>query len=523
MDDKFLADKDSGGSFSSDSDENLSFWDRLLSFFRDESPEGKKRKLLRDIRKNLKKQKFKFINVKTEEALPALARFYYSIYRVIAVPSGLLSGQDKSPALKYLFIDSALSEKQKELINRLHRDNVEKRLAADITAVDAIKKELAVLIKSISEEQHADISRLYRQYLVFSRFIGFDYYFLLRKFDSGFAEMDFKYKPAFQPISSDYITDDLIDTVSLFPLILRYDSWDEMFDVLKVFKGQDVLSRDEWKKLLKFVLNVYQSEVLQQIIKLVAKDPYYETKTEEYSEDIFDEYFTKLKTSVEMVIQKVALEKKNVKRDALLNQIFGTTAVSRLKNYTEANNGVFKSKMLGGYLYIDIMNYLKAFMLDYVKKDLMRIVNFLVVKAEWKTNNASKELSDTLEEIISVSDSIMQFDQSLAADEDTGAKMATFLKRLTSEPKYKSEIKKLLHEINNKAVSLTQESYRSFAKIAQLLANLLPEFEEPPKLGMIINPAFVKSSYGGDIVGDIKAVYRQLYHFLSLIKLMFGK
>ena len=76
MDDKFLADKDSGGSFSSDSDDNLSFWDRLLSFFRDESPEGKKRKLLRDIRKNLKKQKFKFINVKTEEALPALARFY---------------------------------------------------------------------------------------------------------------------------------------------------------------------------------------------------------------------------------------------------------------------------------------------------------------------------------------------------------------------------------------------------------------------------------------------------------------
>ena len=206
-----------------------------------------------------------------------------------------------------------------------------------------------------------------------------------------------------------------------------------------------------------------------------------------------------------------------------MNQIFGTTAVSRLKNYTEANNGVFKSKMLGGYLYIDIMNYLKAFMLDYVKKDLMRIVNFLVVKAEWKTNNASKELSDTLEEIISVSDSIMQFDQSLSADEDTGAKMATFLKRLTSEPKYKSEIKKLLHEINNKAVSLTQESYRSFAKIAQLLANLLPEFEEPPKMGMIINPAFVKSSYGGDIVGDIKAVYRQLYHFLSLIKLMFGK
>ncbi|MDX9800723.1 MAG: DUF5312 family protein [Spirochaetia bacterium] len=524
MDEKFLSDNNPGASDSNELNENLSFWEKILGFFRDDTPEAKKRKLLKDIQKILKKHKFKFINVKVEEAQPALAKFYYQMYRVIAIPSSLLLDQEKSPALKYLFIDSVLSEKQKTLISRLHKDSVEKRLVeGDGSVVEQIKKELAFLLKSISDEQKEDIVRIYRQYLVFLKLIKFDYYFFLRKFDSGFAEMDFKYKPAFQPINCDYIVDDLIDSSSIFPLLLRYDSWKEVFEVLKVFKGQDVLSRDDWNKLLKVISSINNSEVITYIIKLITRDPFYTPSTEEKVDDIVEEYFGKLKTSVAMTIQKVANEKKNNRKEAVLNQIFGTTAISRMKNYTEASNSVFRGKMLGGYLYIDIMNYMKAFMLDYVKKDLMRIINFLVVKAEWKTNIFSKELSDALEELIAVSDRILEFDQSLAADEDVGAKMNTFLKRMTSDPRYKGEIKKLLHDINSKVIVIAQDAHRNLVKIAQKLAEILPDFTEPPKMGIIINPAFVKSAYGNDIEADIKTIYKQIYHFLSLIKLMLSK
>jgi len=524
MDEKFVADSNTGRSDIDELNETRSIWEKIVSFFSDNSPEAKKRKLLKDIQKILKKHKFKFLNVKVEEAQPALAKFFYQIYRVIAVPSSLLSGQESSPALKYLFIDSVLSEKQKTLISRLHKDNIEKRLAkGESSEVEQIKKELAVLLKSISDEQKGDIARFYRQYLVFLKLLKFDYYFFLRKFDSGFAEMDFKYKPAFQPINCDYIVDDLIDLASIFPLILRYDSWKEVFEILKVFKGQEVLSRDEWNKLLKIIGSINNSEVLTYIIKLITRDPFYTPSSEEKTDDIIEEYFGKLKTSVTMTIQKVAMEKKNSHKESVLNQVFGTTAVSRMKNYTEANNGVFRAKMLGGYLYIEIMNYMKAFMLDYVKKDLMRIVNFLVVKAEWKTNLFSKEMSDALEELIAVSDRILEFDQSLAADEDIGAKMNTFLKRMTSDPRYKGEVKKLLHEINSQVIVMAQDTYRNLTKIAQKLAELLPEFVEPPKMGIIINPAFVKSSYGNDIEAEIKTIYKQIYYFLSLIKLMLTK
>ncbi|MCL2792531.1 MAG: DUF5312 family protein [Spirochaetaceae bacterium] len=508
------------------SEENLSIVQRILNLFKDNSPEGKKKQLLKDIGKILKKQRYKFINVKTEEALPALAKFYHQIYAVTAVPAKFLAGQENIPSLKSLFIDSVLSDQQKELIGQLQKENLEKRLSESSEELENIKKELAALIQSISNEQMANANGIYKQYLIFVRLLKFDYYFLLKKFDSLLPEMDFKYKPLFKSINCEYITDDLIEMASMFPLLLSYSSWNGVFDVLKAFKQQDVLSRDDWSKLMRYVNNVANSEVFKYMIKLVLKNPSYVVRIEEPKESIFDEYISKLKTSVEMVIQKVAMEKKNSKKDEVLKQVFGETALAnRMKNYTEANNGIFKQKLLGGYLHVEAINYVKTFMLDYVKKDVMKIVNYLIVKAEWKTNASSKEISDTLEALVSLSDKIIQLDNSLGSDGDVGGKINSYMKRMASDPKCKVEIKKLLHDVNSAFVLSAQDIYKNLTKIGQALADILPEFVEKPPMNIIINPTVVKSAYEngeGDIVEDIKSIYKKIYVFLNLMKIIFA-
>ncbi|MCL2481138.1 MAG: DUF5312 family protein [Spirochaetaceae bacterium] len=507
-------------------EENLSLMARILNLFKDNSPEAKKKQLLKEIGKILKKQKYKFINVKTEEALPALAKFYYQIYSVTAIPSKILMGQESAPSLKSLFIDSVLSEKQKEFIGQLHKDNVEKRLSENSSEIENIKKELAALMQSITNEQMANANRIYKQYIIFVRLIKFDYYFFLKKFDSLLREMEFRYKPTFKTVDCEYVLDGLIEMVSIFPLLLTYTSWNEVFEVLKTFKKQDILSRDDWTKLVRSIGNVFNSEVLQYMIKLVSKDPFYSVPIEGPKENICDEYFSKFKTSVEMIIQKVSLEKKNSKKDDLLNQIFGNIAsANRMKNYTEVNNGAFKQKLLGGYLYIEATNYVKAFMLDYVKRDIMKIVNYLVVKAEWKTNASSKELSDSLESLLSLTDKLIQLDNSLGTDSEVGGKLNSYMKRMVSEPKYKADIKKILHEVNSAFVNISQDVYRNLTKIAQALANILPEFVEKPPMNIIINPAIVKTAYEGniDLVEDIKVVYKKIYLFVNLLKTLFAK
>ncbi len=524
MDNDLLQDEYSDESqLSTEEQQPLSFIEKILSFFVNNSPEAKKRRLLKDIQKILRKQKYKFLNVKTEEALPQLAQFYYQIYKTVAVPASFLANQEESPALKYLFIDSQLSEKQKELINRLHKDNVEKRIKENPAVIKVVKKELDVLLKSITDEQKQNVHLLYRQYLAFLQFIKFDYYFLLRKFDSNFGEMDFKYKPSFTPITCEYITEDIVDTISMFPVILKYPDWEKLFAVLELFKQQELIPRQQWGKVLGAVSAIEKSQVLLYIVKLLNKDPFYKPVVSDPDGEIFEEYFNKLKTSTELVIQKVIKETKNSRRDNLLKEIFGTTAISRMKYYTESNNTAFKTKLLGGYLHVDFMNYLKAFMLDVVKSDILKLVNFFVVKVEWKSNNYSKELSDTMDELVSLSEKITDFDQSLASDEEVGIKLNTFMKRMTAEPKYKVDVKKCLMDVNNRAVVLGQDTYRNLVKVANSLKDLLPDLEDTTKMSIIINPSVVKGEYPGNLPEEIKKIYRKIYFFLQLTKLMLGK
>ena len=524
MDNDLLQDEYSDeGLLDTDEQKALSFVEKLLSLFINNSPEAKKKRLLKDIQKILKKQKYKFLNVKTEEAQPQLAQFYYQIYKTTAVPSSILAGHESSPALKYLFIDSQLTDKQKALINKLHKDEVEKRVKENPAAIKVVKAELAALFKSINDEQKQNVKILYRQYLAFLQFLKFDYYFLLRKFDSNFGEMDFKYKPSFTPINCEYITEDIIDTISMFPVILKYPEWEKLFSVLDLFKQQEILPRQSWSKILNAVAAIEKSQVLLYIVKLINKDPFYKVSPYEPDGEIFEEYFNKLKTSTELVIQKVIKETKNTQRDNLLKEIFGTTAISRMKYYTESNNTVFKTKLLGGYLHIDFMNYLKAFMLDVVKNDILKLVNFFIVKVEWKSNNFSKALSDSMDELVSLSEKVTEFDQSLASDEEVGIKLNTYIKRMTAEPKYKVEVKKSLMDINNRAVVLGQETYRNLVKVASSLKDLIPDLDDTTRMSIIINPTTVKNEYPGSLSEEIKKVYRKIYFFLQLTKLMIGK
>ena len=406
----------------------------------------------------------------------------------------------------------------------IHKDNVEKRIRENPNEIKNVKKELAALLQSLSDEQKAGVKVIYKQYLVFLQFIKFDYYFVLRKFDSNFGEMDFKYKPSFTPINCEYIVDDIIDTISQIPLILKYSGWEELFSILQIFRnGQDIIAKAEWIKVFNLINNVEKSQVLKYIVKLVNKDPYFNVSIVEPEADIFDEYFIKLKTTTEMTIQKILKESKNNRRDALLTEIYGTTAISRMKNYTDTNNSIFMTKLLGGFLHVDFMNYLKAFMLDYVKKDILRLVNYFVVRAEWRSNNYSKILSDSMDELVSLSERVTFFDQSLASDEELGIKLNSYMKRMAGDPKYKIEVKKCLLNINNDAVVMGQEVYRNLVKIAQGLKELIPDLEDPALMSIMINPSAVNNEYSGNLPEDIKKIYKKIYYFLNLIKLMIGK
>jgi hypothetical protein len=502
--------------------EPQNFFQKLLSFiFQSDSPEKERKKLLKEIGKALKKQKYKFYNVKTEEALSDLAKFFHEIYKILGPTQVLLEQSDSSGVLKNIIIESYLTDTQRqqadlfneEAIRERAKDSDPKKLAAEL------KESILNYFAAFDIQKVKDINATYNLLLKFLEIVRFDYYFLLKKFDANMPERDFIYNPKFEIINGEYIVDDLKDYEEVMPLIDREAPWEVLFDVLKEYKGDEIISRNGWKKVLKFIGDLKRSKVFSLMIRHIDKDPYYKYKIYPPNEKIVEEYLAKIKTQVELTLQKIAREKKASQRDQLLKAIFGTTAISRMKFYTEKTNMTFSKKMLGGFLHVSATNYLKAFLLDFYKKDVKELVDILLIRGNWTTNLMSQQLSESFHRIMNISNELIVFDNSLSEEEDLGISLNNAVKRAERDPNAMKVLRQLLKKTNDTAAKLVQEAGQHLINVGKNLKQVLDDYSKEPH-EIILNYKELDVAAEGNLKNKIVEVYKKIYYFAQLLKMI---
>ena len=119
----------------------------------------------------------------------------------------------ESGALKAIIIENFMGDEQREIIEELSEDSIRKRAETeDLQAIAAgLKEQLITFFSAFDSEMVKSINSLYNLLLVFLQFIHYDYYFVLRKFDSSLPEGDFFHNPKFEAIHGNYVSDDLKD------------------------------------------------------------------------------------------------------------------------------------------------------------------------------------------------------------------------------------------------------------------------------------------------------------------------
>lgn len=496
------------------------FFQRLIAIFTGgNDPEREKKRLLKDIAKSLSKQKYKFYKPKNHTVLPGLAQFFYRAYQLLGPAQVLLEHAESSGALKSILIESYLGDTQKRQLEILSEENI--RSAAEKTDVKTLasklKEELVSFFSTFDSQRIKEINGTYNLVQVFLQLVNFDYYFLLKKFDSSLPERNFSYQPKFDSISGEYLSDDLKDFLSILHLVDPEANWDMAFDVFKAYKGQDVIARAEWKKILKALVNVRNSNILLLMVKHIDGDPYYKIPVYPPKEKIVESYLTKMKTQAEMAIQKIVQEKRNSKIDKLASVIFGTPAVSRMKFYTEKANIAFSKKMLGGYIFVQPMNYLKAFLLDFVKKDIKEIIDTLLIKGEWTTNVMAQQISESLHHLLEISDQVLQFDESLADEGEIGSKLKMMATKADRDQNSMTILKKLLKEVNDRAQMMIKGAAQSLIAVGKNIKLCIEDHQKQPH-ELIINWKELDNALEQDIQTMMSAVYKKIYYFIQLLQ-----
>lgn len=500
-------------------DDSAGFFQRIINvLFSNKDPDKEKKRLLKDIKKELKKHS-RYYKLRGDSVQPALAKIFQEIYQVVGPAQVFLENINKSGVIKKAFITSFMNEKQLELLSGLNDDELRVRSeSTDIKElVPQVKEELVQLFSLFDMNLVKTVNTLYRDLLYFQDFINYDYYFLLKKFDSMMPEREFQYIPKFDEISGEYILEDLKDFNVLLPVLDETADWENIFKILKTYRNIDVISLAGWKKVIQKKKDFMKSGLIDLLVKHLDEDPYYSVKVSHISEEIVEPFLNDVRVKAEKTLKGIKNEKKARQIDSLLLAVFNRTDIYRTKFYTEKANLTFQKKVMTGFIYIEPINCLKAYYLDFFKTHARKIVDLLLIQGKWSTNLLSQQFSESFHELMAISDELLAFDESLSDEGVFGSRIKKSIRSADRDSLAMNALRTVLDDVNNNARDILNRSANGLITIGKNLKNALTDHKKNSG-ELVVNWKELEAYAEYDIEKELSKHYKQIYYLIQLLQ-----
>lgn len=494
------------------------FQDILTSIFNSSNSEVLKKRMLKKAAKDLSKSKYHFYKYSSHEVDISFAKFFYEIYKAIS-PAQLMFANANQSSFKHIVINQSLSDEQKTLIDALSEETL--RQEARTAPLPEMAKRVNAMLEKFNSELTRDkitrIDNLYTKFMLFKNFCQYDFFFLLKKFDSSLKERNFSSTPRFQQIGGSYVVEDIKNFTSVAWTIPLDTDWEDVFKLLKSLKGVEPIPLNTWKKILTRLKSVREYNIFELMIQLITEDPGYREAYKMEENHIMDEFILEIRKSAESTLEQLESEQRAGKVDSLLSEIFDSP-VEPLHYYNEDTSAIYENKNLLGLIYAEPLCYLKTFLLDFVKKDVRALSDILLVRAEWSSQQLANPMSEAYHQMIEFSNGISALDEKFADNGEFGAKIKMLLPRVERDREGKNIADMVINDANNEAARLLLVSRQNFVAYAKNLKMLLEDFVKQPRSELIRNWKALDTFAEGKLKQTCIDVYKKLFSFVSLLQ-----
>lgn len=504
------ATKSSGGFFS-----NL-----LASLFGGSDPEAVKRRQLNTISKTFSHTKFKQLyHYSSNEALPAMAKMFYDIYRATFPVRVMFQNIQNPNALKRMTISFLLPPAIKELEDALDEQKL-MELSSKVPA-EKLKQEALVRVGQYSDFFTLDhinqIDGLYNQLMAFKDFCMFDYFVLIRKFNKQLKEGDFTSQALFTKVNADNILNDLKDFMSTawaLPLDKEYDT---MIKMLRTLKGVEPITSANWQKIIKRIVAFRTSGVFEMLIKLISADPNAVVNTTVKSHPIAEAHLSEFRQSVEGVISRLVNKERNVKSAGIAGQLFVGIETEPLHNFNDEMNETFEHKELDTFKNTQTLAYTKTFLIEVFKRDIREYYELVIVRGKWDSTAVSASFSEAYNNLMTISDKIIELDNSLEESAPVGMKIKTYLPKTDRDSGARNIINRLIRTANTSAYEYIDTTFNNILTIGRIVKDLIEDIDK--KKPTLINNWKELSHFSQGSPKEVSvAIYKKIYLLTSLIK-----
>lgn len=498
-----------------------SFFQSILSsFFKSSSPDAEKKRKLKAIAKDISKSKYHaYYKPGSGEVTPALGKLFYDLYKVLSQAQVYFKNVPNPAIFKRQIMGHSLSESQLELLDQLDEQKILE--VARKVPFKQLEQDVEERLMAFSNEfdagKTAQTDQLFKAFTVFKDFCMYDYYVVIRKYDSKFQEYGFNTAPHLDKVAAEYICDDLKDFLLVAYAITDSSiDWDSLFVMFKETFGKEFLSLNNWKKIVAKINSIQTSHIWDLMIQHISKDPKYVTVLKPHFENIVEPYIDSIQTDTRNLLAKIAATQKEEKASSICSQLFANPNTQSLKYYVPGFNSVLEKKDLTLLEYAEPLNYLKTFLLEHVKKEIREFYDVVVIRGQWDAT-LSAPTSNAYQELLKISDLINLLDEDFAEEGPMGSKIKTLLPKTAHDQGAETIINRVVTDANEKARGFIITCTQNLIVIGKTVKQLVEDYSLSKPI-IVQNWKELEKFIDVPMKNFCVDIYKNIYLFVQLMQ-----
>ncbi|MDR1869469.1 MAG: DUF5312 family protein [Treponema sp.] len=495
--------------------------DKVFSFFSGEGLDDDKQNMLRQIAKELNQNKYsKFFHVRTEEVDPSFSSFIFSIYKVIFPIKVFFKDDKKVARLRNMTIESCIDDNIKATIKQLDYaalDEKAKTMSGE-ELITLIQANVEKLVSQFDQNRISVVDHRYELAASLAQFVAYNFSGFFKKFDSHFIDGSFLIEPKFPTIKTILIVDQIGEFMSVTQSLRPEDDWKGLISLINSCEGKELVTAEQFITMITMLREVHTSKIMELMVQYTLRNPLWQWKHIYHHETIGEEWLEFKKSEAAAYITKINNAKKNVQISALLKQIFEATDLVRLENYTVHHSEAYRRKNVECFDYAEGLNYLKAFLDDYIEKEFKELCDILLIRGQWTNNTMAMEMSEALHALLDALEPIATLDAELSDDGADGSRLRAALLRVDRDQTQVRYINSIVTKNNDEAVEIINEAAQNLIVIGKHLKNLIDDVQKKhPEL--LINWKEINLASKEPIAQRMVGDYKRLNYFVQLMHL----
>lgn len=509
------------GSSSKNTAEKENFFQALLSsLFKSSNPEAEKKRRLKNLAKTISKSKYHaFYRPATTEMLAPFGKLIFDLYKAVSPAQTFFRNTQNPQIFKRQIINYVLSENQIALLDQLDEQKIleQARTVPFAKLSQDVEHKLQVFTNDFNETRASKADTLEKAFSLFQDFCEFDFYMILKKFDSSYQEFSFNALPRLEKVNGEYIIDDLKDFLAVaYSITDDSIDWSILFDMFKETQSRELVSLGNWKKIIAKIKNLQSSKSLDLIVQHISQDFSYETKVSYHHASVIEPYIEKIENDTRALMSKIETEQKESKASSICMQIFGTADPQSLKYYTSEFNAPLEKKGLSILEYTEPLNYLKTFLVEFVKKTIREYYDVVVIRGQWDAT-LSAPMSNAYQELLKLSDEITGLDEMMAEEGAMGIKVKTLLPKTAHDAGAENIINRVVSDANDSARGFIIQGTQNLIVIGKTVKQLIEDYVLPKPV-LVQNWKELEKFIEEPMKDFCVNIYKKIYLFVQLMQ-----